>query len=206
VKLLLATTSRGKLREQRAALARLHHVELVALDEWGAPLEPPDEPGPTFRDNAARKALYYNCATGLAALAEDAGLVVDALDGRPGIESSRWLGPETSYERKNAHLVELLVAVPWERRTARYVSAVALAIDGAIAFEHLATCEGLIALEPGGDGGFGYDPVFFYPPLGRRFSEVPPDEKNRVSHRGKAMRALERYLEAGPPPPRARPS
>jgi XTP/dITP diphosphohydrolase len=197
VKLLLATTSRGKLREQRAALARvsLFGVEVVGLDEWGASLEPPDEPGPTFRDNASRKALYYHRATGLTAVAEDAGLVVDALDGQPGIESSRWLGSETSYDVKNARLVELLTDVDWEERTARYVSAIALAVEGAIAFEHHATCEGLIAREPAGEGGFGYDPVFFYPPLGRTLAQLLPEEKDRVSHRGKAMRSLALYLE-----------
>lgn len=200
MKLLLATTSGGKLREQRAALARLRHLEIVGLDEWGAPLEPPEEPGPTFRDNASRKALYYNRATGLASVAEDAGLVVDALEGRPGIESSRWLGKETSYDVKNARLLELLADVAWSERTARYVTAIALAIEGSIRFENEATCEGLIALEAVGEEGFGYDPVFFYPPLGRTLAALDPVEKNAVSHRGKAMRALERYLEAGASP------
>lgn len=196
MKLLLATTSRGKLQEQRAALAGLAGVELVGLDDWPRPLPPPHEPGPTFRDNAGTKALYYSRASGLATLAEDAGLVVDALGGRPGIESSRWLGQETVYRLKNARLLELLADVSWEQRTARYVSALALAEEGRIRFEHRDTCEGLIALEPRGEDGFGYDPIFFYPPLGRTMAELKVEEKNRVSHRGKAMRALRRYLEA----------
>jgi XTP/dITP diphosphohydrolase len=195
LKLLLATTSRGKLREQRAALAGIVGVKLVGLDEWFPPLEPPKEPGPAFRDNASVKALYYERATGLAAVAEDAGLVVDALEGAPGVESSRWLGEDTSYQVKNARLLELLAGVPWEERTARYVSAVALAVGGRVVFEHGATCEGIIALEPAGEGGFGYDPVFFYPPLGQRLAELDSDAKNRVSHRGKAMKALRAYLE-----------
>jgi XTP/dITP diphosphohydrolase len=197
MKLLLATTSRGKLREQRAALAGLSSVEIVGLDEWQwqAPLPPPDEPGPTFRDNASTKALYYHRATGLAALAEDAGLAIDALEGRPGVESARWLGEENSYESKNARILELLAGVPWEKRTARYVSAVALAVAGKIRFEHEATLEGFIALEPSGKAGFGYDPIFFCPELGRTLAEVEPEEKNRVSHRGKSMEALRRYLE-----------
>ncbi len=170
-------------------------MELVGLDEWSQPLEPPAEPGPTFRDNASVKAIYYERVTGLSAVAEDAGLVVDALKGAPGVESSRWLGAETSYEVKNARLLELLAGVPWEERAARYVSAIALAVGGRILFEHRATCEGIIALEPGGEGGFGYDPIFFYPPLARRLAEIDPDAKNRVSHRGKAMKALRAYLE-----------
>jgi XTP/dITP diphosphohydrolase len=165
VKLLLATTSQGKLREQREALADLE-IELLSLDDIPA-VEPPDEPGSTFRENAGIKALYYHRATGYPALAEAAGLVVDALGGAPGVESDR---------------------------TARYVSALALADGGAIVFESEATCEGRISLEPRGEGGFGYDPVFSYPPFGRTMSELSKEEKNAVSHRGKAISILRDHL------------
>jgi XTP/dITP diphosphohydrolase len=110
------------------------------------------------------------------------------------VNSARWLGSETSYEAKNARLVALLVGVSEAERTARYVSAVALAEQGKIAFEHQAACEGRIAFEPRGAGGFGYDPVFYYPPLSKTMAELAPNEKSQVSHRGKAMAALRRFL------------
>jgi XTP/dITP diphosphohydrolase len=193
VKLLLATTSWGKLLEQKEALEGLG-LAIVSLRELAA-IAPPDETGATFRDNARLKALYYHRATGLPAVAEDAGLEVDALGGIPGVESARFLGTETSYAVKNARLLELLHDVFEADRTARYVSAVALAHEGEIVFEHEAACEGRIALEPRGAGGFGYDPIFYYPPLSKTMAELSPDEKNLVSHRGKAMAALRRHLD-----------
>lgn len=198
MKLLLATTSRGKLREQRASLAGLD-VELVGLPSWlesRAEIAPPEEPGPTFVDNAIAKALYYHRATGMASVGEDSGLVIDALGGEPGIHSARWLGHDTSYDVKNATVLEKLADVPEEGRTARYVSAVALAEGGEIVFTAEGTCEGRIAWEPRGTGGFGYDPIFFYSPLGKTLAEVSATEKNRISHRGKAMAALRAFLEA----------
>ena len=193
MKLLLATTSWGKLLEQKEALEGLG-LAIVSLRELAA-IAPPDETGATFRDNARLKALYYHRATGLPAVAEDAGLEVDALGRIPGVESARFLGTETSYAVKNARLLELLQDVSEADRTARYVSAVALADEGEIVFEHEAACEGRIALEPRGAGGFGYDPIFYYPPLSKTMAELSPDEKNLVSHRGKAMAALRRHLD-----------
>lgn len=174
-------------------------VELVSLPSWlesRGEVAPPEEPGPTFVDNAVAKALYYHRATGMASVGEDSGLVVDALGGEPGIHSARWLGHDTSYEVKNATVLEKLAAVPEEGRTARYVSAVALAEGGEIVFTAEGTCEGRIAWEPRGEGGFGYDPIFFYPPLGKTLAEVSATEKNRISHRSKAMAALGAFLEA----------
>ena len=192
MKLLLATTSRGKLLEQREALEGLG-LEIVSL--WELPtIEPPGETGATFRENARLKALYYHRATGLPAVAEDAGLEVDALGGFPGVESARFLGAETPYAVKNERLLELLHDVSEADRTARYVSAVALADEGEILFEHEAACEGRIAFEPRGAGGFGFDPIFYYPPLSKTMAELAPEAKNRVSHRGKAMAGLRRHL------------
>jgi XTP/dITP diphosphohydrolase len=193
LKLLLATTSRGKLREQREALEGLE-IELVSLEDF-PPLEPPEELGASFRENAVEKAIYYHAKIGLPAVSEDAGLVVDALGGAPGVASARFLSRDTRYPKKNLRILELLRDVPEGDRTARYVSALALADGGRIVFEVEATCEGVIALEPRGEGGFGYDPIFFYPPLGKTMAEISPAEKNRVSHRGQAFAALERYLE-----------
>ena len=193
MKLLLATTSRGKVREQRLAIAGLE-TDIVTLAEFPE-VEPPEEPGPSFEANASTKALYYHRATGLAAVAEDAGLEVDALDGEPGVHSARWLGEETPYAVKNERLLERLRGLPEEKRTARYVSAIALAEGDEVVFTTRQTCEGRIALRASGEKGFGYDPVFFFPPLGATFAEVSAEEKERVSHRGKAMAELRRYLE-----------
>ncbi|HEY7818439.1 MAG TPA: RdgB/HAM1 family non-canonical purine NTP pyrophosphatase [Vicinamibacteria bacterium] len=192
MKLLLATTSRGKLLEQRYALEGLA-LDIVSLADLPA-IAAPEEKGSTFLENARLKASYYHRAFGLPTVAEDAGLAIDALGGLPGVTSARWLGTETPYAQKNARILELLEGTAERDRTARYVSAVSLAVDGGIVFEHEATCEGRVATEPRGRGGFGYDPIFYYPPLSRTMAELEPDEKNRVSHRGKAMAALRAYL------------
>jgi XTP/dITP diphosphohydrolase len=192
MKLLLSTTNQGKLLEQEEALRGLD-LQIESLEDFPG-IQPPEETGATFAENARLKALYYHRATGLPCVAEDAGLEVEALGGMPGVESARWLGVETPYERKNSHLLELLRNVDEPSRTARYVSAVALADFGRIAFEHQATCEGRIAHEPHGTDGFGYDPIFFFPPLRKTMAELTPEDKNRVSHRGRAMAALRDHL------------
>jgi len=194
VKLLLATTSEGKIREQRKSLENVGlELDIITLSELSE-LEPPEEPGPTFRDNAAAKALYYHRASGLATLGEDSGLVVDFLDGEPGVHSARWLGHDTTYDVKNARVVELLSEAPEAERTARYVSAVALVEHQSVVFVSEATCEGRIAHEPSGEGGFGYDPIFYYPPFGATMGELTAEQKNGVSHRGKAMASLVDFL------------
>ncbi len=193
MKLLLATTNRWKLREQKEALHGLG-LEIVSLEDF-RPVGPPEETGATFRENALLKALYYHRALALPTVAEDAGLEVDALGGVPGVESARFLGAETPYEVKNSRILELLHDVSEADRTARYISAVALADEGEIVFEHEASCEGRIAFEPRGAGGFGYDPIFYYPPLLKTMAEMSTEEKNPVSHRGKAMAGLRRHLD-----------
>jgi len=194
LKLLLATTSRGKIREQRGSLVGID-LELVTLESWPE-LDPPEEPGPSFLDNAIVKALYYHRATGLLAVGEDSGLEIDALGGAPGIRSARWLGEDTPYDVKNARVLEMLSDVAEEDRSARYVSAVALADDDAIVFTAEGICEGRIATEPRGEGGFGYDPIFLYPPFGVTMAELSAERKNRVSHRGQAMAKLRAFLAA----------
>jgi XTP/dITP diphosphohydrolase len=194
LKLLLATTSRGKIREQRAALLGAD-LELVTLEFWPE-LDPPEEPGPSFLDNAIVKALYYHRATGLPAVGEDSGLEIDPLGGEPGIRSARWLGEDTPYDIKNARVLEMLSDVAEDDRGARYVSAVALADDDAIVFTAQSTCEGRIVTEPRGEGGFGYDPIFLYPPFGATMAELSAERKNRVSHRGRAMAKLRKFLGA----------
>lgn len=168
-------------------------MDLVTLEKWPE-VGPPQETSPTFLSNAAAKALYYHRATGIAALGEDSGLVIDALGGEPGVHSSRWLGEGTSYEVKNARLLDRLRAVPGMERTARYICALALADAGQIVFECTETCEGRIGTDPRGTGGFGYDPIFFFPPLDKSLAEMTTEEKNAVSHRGKAMGRLVTFL------------
>jgi XTP/dITP diphosphohydrolase len=193
LKLLLATRNPGKIREQAAALASCG-VEIIGLDDW-PDLSSPDEPGPTFLDNAIAKAIYYHRATKLPALGEDSGLEVEALDGKPGIHSARWMGEDTPYEIKNARLIELLTGVPAEKRRARFVSTAAIADDDKILFKTVESCEGRIAEAPRGAGGFGYDPIFFYPPIEKCFAELTLEEKRLYDHRGKAMARVCEFLD-----------
>jgi XTP/dITP diphosphohydrolase len=192
-RLLLATTNEHKIREIRAMLAGLP-IDLVGLRTW-AGLEPPEETGATFAENARLKALYYARATGLSAIAEDSGLAIDALDGAPGVESARFGGVATSYPEKFAIIYDALHRAGASHAAARFVCAVALADDNAVQFETTGTVEGQIAPHPAGTGGFGYDPIFHYPPYGRTLAEVSAEEKAAVSHRGEAFRKLREYFE-----------
>jgi XTP/dITP diphosphohydrolase len=187
---LIATTNPGKLREIRLILAGLPQA-LVTLDDL-ASIPEPEEAGATFAENARQKALYYARATGLTTVAEDSGLEIDALDGAPGIYSSRYAG--ATYPEKFEHLYAALRARGAQGSTARFVCALALAEGGRIAFEARGTVEGLVSFEPRGTHGFGYDPIFFHPPSGRTLGELEDDEKRAVSHRGQAFRALREYL------------
>lgn len=192
MRLLLATTNPNKVREIRALLDGVP-CEIVGLDAC-PPIEPPEETGRTFEDNARLKALYYSKATGMSAIAEDSGLVVDALDGAPGVESARFAGADTPYPEKFARLYAMLDARSQRSSPARFVCALAVAQQGRINFEARGTVEGTIAPEPRGDHGFGYDPIFFYPPQGMTLGEVPDEVKRAVSHRGAAFRQLRAFL------------
>jgi XTP/dITP diphosphohydrolase len=165
--------------------------------------EAPEETGRTFIENAVLKARYYAGRSGLLTVADDSGLSIDALDGGPGLYSSRFAGERASDDDRNRLLLEKLRGVPPERRGACFTSAVAAIRDGEVLFQAEETVEGRIADEPRGDRGFGYDPVFFYPPYGRTFGEVSAEEKDRVSHRGKAFARLREFLKtlpaSGPP-------
>jgi non-canonical purine NTP pyrophosphatase (RdgB/HAM1 family) len=192
VKVLLATTNPNKVREIRAMLNGIPY-EIVGLDEHAA-IELPEETGKTFEENARLKALYYAKAVGMPAIAEDSGLVVDALDGAPGVESARYAGAGTPYPEKFKRLYAMLDERGSRRSPARFVCALAVAHEGRILFEARGTVEGTIAPEPRGDHGFGYDPIFFYPPEGKTLGEVEDDVKRAVSHRGAAFRQLREYL------------
>ena len=189
-RLLIATTNPGKLREIGRILAGVP-LDLARLDAL-PPIAEPEETGSTFAENARLKALYYSRATGLPSVADDSGLEIEALDGAPGIHSARWEGND--YSRKFARIYELLRERGARGSGARFVCALALAVDGRIEFEAEGIVQGEIAAEPRGAHGFGYDPIFFYPPLARTLGEVPDELKEGVSHRGAAFRALREHL------------
>jgi XTP/dITP diphosphohydrolase len=191
--LLLASQNPGKLDEMRQ-LARGLPLRVVSLRELGIS-EAPEETGASFLENARLKALAYARRSGRLTVADDSGLSVAALGGEPGLFSSRFGGEGASDLERNRLLLSKLRGVPRERRGARFTSAVAVARDGELLFDAEEQVEGLIAEELRGTNGFGYDPLFFYPPFGRTFGEVPREEKDRVSHRGKAFARLREFLE-----------
>ena len=191
MKLLVATTNRGKLREIRQLLRDLP-IELVTLDAW-PDLPAPDETGQTFEDNARLKARYYAAASGVLTVAEDSGLEIDALAGAPGVESARFGGVGASYPEKFALLYDELRTRQAAGSAARFVCALAVADGSRILFETRGIVEGSIAPEPRGQGGFGYDPIFFYPPFGCTLAEAG-ERKSEVSHRTRAFEAFRLWL------------
>jgi XTP/dITP diphosphohydrolase len=194
--LLVATTNQHKLNEIRELLVDVP-VELKSLRDAPAVAEP-EETGDTFQENAKLKALYYGAHAGLMTVGDDSGLVVDALGGEPGVHSARFLREDASYPERFAEIYRRLAERPDRPRTARFVCAVAVVSDGRVIYETTGTVEGEIADPPRGDYGFGYDPIFYYPPYGTTLAEVTSDRKNRVAHRGRAFRQLADWLrEAG---------
>ena len=191
--LLIGTTNPGKVREIRRVLAGVPQV-LRTLDGF-PPIEEPDEHAVTCAENALLKARHYAAATGLPAVAEDSGLFIDALAGRPGVLSARY--PGNTYVDKFVNLYRELAGHPrpW---SARFLCAAAVVSEtGHTLFTCEATVEGEIAPEPRGSHGFGYDPIFFYPPYGCTFAEATDDRKLAVAHRGKAFRLVCEFLEIG---------
>jgi len=196
-RLVVATTNQNKLREIRGIVTGVD-VELVGLEAFPRAAEP-EETGCTFAENARQKAAYYSTALGVPVVAEDSGLEIDGLGGAPGVESARFGGGAApTYPQK----FELVYRGLRERGAlgcpARFVCSLAVADGLRILFEARGTVEGRISDAPAGEGGFGYDPIFFYPPLGRTLAQLGEDEKARVSHRGQAFRQLREYLAAHP--------
>lgn len=197
-RLVVATRNAGKVREIREILAASPDWEVLGLDDLGIPEAPEEddiEGFETFEENALAKARYFAAKTGELALADDSGICVDALDGRPGVRSRRFAAVdeargERQDEANNRHLLALLADVPDERRTARYVCAAAAAWPDGREMVRTGTCDGVILRAPRGTGGFGYDPLFFVGTEGQTFGELPPERKNALSHRGRAVRAL----------------
>ena len=193
MRLLMATSNQDKLREIRHILSGLP-VEIVSLDAF-PDVAHPTETGGTFAENARQKAFYYADACGLIAVAEDSGLEIDALGGEPGVHSARFGNIVGDYPRKFEIIYERLRERQSLHTTARFVCALAVAHERHILFEARGVVEGRIADAPRGSGGFGYDPIFYYPPFGKTLAEIPEDQKAQVSHRGHAFRQLRAFLE-----------
>ena len=193
-RLVIATGNANKVREIASILDGAP-VQVVALDTF-PPVAEPEEHGATFAENARAKALYYAAATGAVVVAEDSGLEVDALGGAPGVHSARYGGDTArTYEAKFALIYDQMRQRGVSTSSARFVCALAVAAPGKVVFEARGTVEGEIAPSPRGSGGFGYDPIFHYPPMGCTLAEVPAESKSEVSHRGKAFGALRRFIE-----------
>ncbi|HUU84729.1 MAG TPA: RdgB/HAM1 family non-canonical purine NTP pyrophosphatase [Phycisphaerae bacterium] len=186
--ILVATSNPDKLGEVRAVLGELG-VEFVTLGDFGD-LPAAVEDGDTFAANAEAKARHYSRLTGCWTLADDSGLEVDALGGGPGVRSARYAGRDRDYAANNAKLVSALAGVPPERRAARFHCAMALAAGERILATSAGTIEGRIIDIQRGCHGFGFDPLFLVPELGMTTAEMPPEQKNRISHRGQALRAM----------------
>ncbi len=195
MRIVVATGNPHKVEEIRAVLAPLG-FEVLSLGDLGSPAPAePDEPGATFEENARIKARYYAAALGTAVLADDSGLEVDALQGAPGVHSAHWAGAEGSRAerdaRNNAKLVAMMRGVPHDRRRARFVCTMCVATpDGAVLVETRGEFEGAIVDEPRGAHGFGYDPHLWLADRGMTSAELPPEVKNELSHRGRAVRRL----------------
>jgi XTP/dITP diphosphohydrolase len=182
--LLVATTNQHKLEEYRAIFSGLP-FKLVSLQDIHVDLDV-EETGSTFVENAKLKALTYAKVTGLLTLADDSGLEIDALEGAPGVYSARFAGRKTAYAERFRIILERLKGLRMEQRTARFRCAIALAEPSGLVRIVEGTVEGVIADSPRGENGFGYDPIFLVPELGKTFAELPPEQKNLISHRGRA--------------------
>ena len=192
-KILFATENEGKMKEIRQILGDMD-VEIQSLKEAGIHGDI-EENGETFEENAAIKAREIARLTDAIVLADDSGLEVDYLGKEPGVHSARYMGYDTSYRIKNQSILDRLQGVPEEQRTARFVCVIAAALPGGGLLYSRGTIEGIIGYEERGDGGFGYDPIFFLPEYGCSTAELPMEKKNELSHRCTALRQMKKMLE-----------
>jgi len=189
--LVLATQNVGKIKEIRELL-RDFRVEIKSLADF-RPLPDIEEDGTTFYENAYKKASFTARFLGVPAMADDSGLVVEALGGAPGILSARYAGPAATDDDNNQKLLRAMEGKT--NRAASFVCVISIAVPSGMAFTYEGRCRGLIAHSPAGTRGFGYDPLFYYPPLRKTFAQLSREEKNRVSHRGKALAQLKSEFE-----------
>lgn len=192
-RLIFATGNEHKMVEIREILGELP-VEILSMKDIGIKADIVEN-GNTFEENALIKAKEVCKLAGEMVLADDSGLEIDYLNGEPGIYSARYMGEDTSYRIKNQNLIDRLEGVPDEKRTARFVCAIAAAFPDGRSFVVRGTIEGIIGYEERGANGFGYDPIFYLPERGVSTAEIPPEEKNSISHRGNALRKMKELLE-----------
>lgn len=191
--IVFATGNEGKMREIRQIMKGIH-VELLSMKEAGIEADIVED-GESFAENAVIKAKAVAEKTNHIVLADDSGLEIDYLNKEPGIYSARYMGEDTSYDLKNANLLERLEGVPDEKRTARFVCAIAAAMPDGEVFTTVGIIEGRIGYEIEGENGFGYDPIFYLPEYGCTSAQLSEDEKNAISHRGRALAAMREELE-----------
>ena len=192
-KLIFATGNENKMKEIRMILGDLDY-EILSMKEAGIDADIVED-GKTFEENAIIKATAISKLSGCLVLADDSGLEVDYMDKMPGIYSARWMGEDTSYRIKNKAIIDKLEGVPDEKRTARFVCAIAAAFPDGTVKTVRETMEGRIGYEEKGENGFGYDPIFYLPEYGCTSAELSMEEKNKISHRGKALRAIRDVLK-----------
>ncbi|ACB85520.1 XTP/dITP diphosphatase [Natranaerobius thermophilus] len=188
MKLVLASGNQGKLNELKALLSK-QPVEIYSMSDFNN-IKEAQETGKTFAENAIIKAQNVADSTGYLSLADDSGLEVDALDGAPGVYSARYAGENACDQDNNNKLLRSLKDIPYKQRTARFKCVIAIAYPDTPPVTFTGTCEGYILREPKGDRGFGYDPLFYHPDMGKTFGELYQEEKSSISHRGKALEKL----------------
>ncbi len=191
--MIFATGNMGKMKEIKAILGDIGE-EILSMKEAGIDMDIVED-GSTFEDNAIIKAKAVMERTGKLALADDSGLEIDALNKEPGIYSARYMGEDTPYEIKNSNLIERMKGVKGKDRSARFVCVIAAAFPDGEIITTRGTIEGVIAEEPAGENGFGYDPIVYVPEYGMTTGQMDPDAKNAISHRGKALTAMKKILE-----------
>lgn len=191
-RLIFATGNQDKMREIREILGDKEY-EILSMEEAGIHMDIVED-GSTFEENALIKAKAVMEYSGALTLADDSGLEIDAFGGEPGIYSARYLGKNTSYVEKNRVILDRLKEIPEEKRTARFVCAIAAAFPNGQTLTTRGTMEGIIGYEAKGENGFGYDPIFYLPQLGKYSAELSSDEKNNLSHRGEALRKMKEIL------------
>ncbi|NDO46663.1 XTP/dITP diphosphatase [Clostridium sp. MD294] len=190
--IVFATKNSGKIKEVKQILLDLP-FEIVSMYDIGITVDVVED-GKTFEENAIKKASEISKVSGKITLADDSGLEIDFLDKKPGVYSARYLGENTPYIEKNNHILHLMKDVPEKQRTARFVCAIAAAFPNGKVLTAIDTIEGSIAHKIQGENGFGYDPIFFVPELGKTTAQLPPEQKNAISHRGKALQKMKQLL------------
>ena len=193
MKIIFATKNAGKVKEVKLLLEELN-AQVLTMTEAGIDIDVVED-GETFEENAIKKATEIMQVSRCLVLSDDSGLEVDYLNKQPGVYSARFMGEDTPYEIKNKKILELLEGVPDEKRTARFVSVIAAAFPDGRVVTTRGTIEGMIAYEAKGENGFGYDPIFYVPELGKHTAEMDIKQKNEISHRGKALKEMKELLK-----------